>query len=125
MAFHLAVLVTEVVATLGLVVLEAFGRFTETLRSPTVGFQLGHDLTNSYGYRSQAAPCNRSRANSITGRFQAVALLLLFRCEHHDHLFAFHERVLLHHAVRGEISGNPIQKSTADVLVHHLAAAEP
>src|SRR4051794_3517248 len=65
MAFHLAVLVTEVVATLGLVVLEAFGRFTETLRSPTVGFQLGHDLTNSYGYRSQAAPCNRSRANNV------------------------------------------------------------
>jgi hypothetical protein len=43
MAFNLTVLVTEVVATLGLVVLEAFGRFTETLRSPTVGFQLGHD----------------------------------------------------------------------------------
>src|SRR5579859_2772157 len=116
MAFHLAVLVTEVVATLGLVVLEAFGRFTETLRSPTVGFQLGHDLTHSCSYRSQAARCSRSRANSVRPP-RPVSLLLLFWCKHHDHLLAFHQRVLLHHAMRGKISRYPLQKTADDILV--------
>src|SRR5712671_3074688 len=43
-AFDLAVLVTEVVATIGRVALEAFRSLAKTLRGAPVGFQLGHDL---------------------------------------------------------------------------------
>src|SRR3954466_7508914 len=77
MALHLAVLVTEVVATLGLVVLEAFGRFTETLRSPTVGFQLGHDQSTPVATvrrpHHAAAP-----GRTTSGRFQAVSCYFFF-----------------------------------------------
>ena len=43
-------------------------------------------------------------------------LLLLFWCEHHDHLLAFHQRVLLDHAMRGEIRLNPIQKTAYEIF---------
>ena len=123
MAFDLAVLVTEVVATFGRVVLEAFRSLAETLRSPTVGFQLGHDLTPMYSFRSQAAhaaACGRTTPVPRDRR-----LLLLFWCKHHDHLLAFHQRVLLDHAMQGEIVLNPVQKPASDILVHHLPATEP
>src|ERR1700730_6876449 len=64
MAFDLAVLVTEVVTALGLVVLEALRSLAETLRSPTVGFQLGHDLTPMYSFRSQVAPPHAKRVSA-------------------------------------------------------------
>src|SRR6516165_9486704 len=51
--------------------------------------------------------------------------LLLFRCKNHDHLLAFHERVLLDHRMRSEVGRNPVEELATDVLVHHLAAAEP
>ena len=66
-------------------------------------------------------PLPGEQLQAINGR----RLLLLFRCKHHDHLLAFHERVLLDHAVRGEIRRNPIQKPASDILVHHLSATEP
>jgi hypothetical protein len=46
-AFDFAVLVTEVVAAIGRVPLEALRRFAKTLRRGPVGFQLRHDLTPS------------------------------------------------------------------------------
>ena len=52
-------------------------------------------------------------------------MLLLLRCKDHDHLLAFHERVLLDDAVLSEVFLNPIQKLATDVLVHHFTAAEP
>src|SRR6202047_4402990 len=48
---------------------------------------------------------------------------LLFGPEHHDHLLAFHQRVLLDHRIRGEILRNPRQQTPADVLMHELTAA--
>src|SRR5258708_38236089 len=49
---------------------------------------------------------------------------LLFGPEHHDHLLAFHQRVLLHHRIRGVILRNPRQQTPAVVLMHELTAAE-
>jgi hypothetical protein len=44
-AFDLAILVTEVMATIGRVPLEAFRCLAKTLCCGPVGFQLGHDPT--------------------------------------------------------------------------------
>src|ERR1700676_5087663 len=57
------------------------------------------------------------------GKLVTVRRSLLFGPEHHDHLLAFHQRVLLHHRVRGEILRNPRQQPPADVLMHELTAA--
>src|SRR5580698_4789958 len=48
---------------------------------------------------------------------------LLLRPEHHDHLLAFHQRILLDHRVRCEILRNPRQEPATDVLMHELTAA--
>src|SRR5580704_7680307 len=83
-----------------------------------VSFNNGPDrrstLALRYGRTSQVRPLR-----------VALEPLLLFWCKDHDHLLALHHRVLLDHAVLSEIGGDPREKLAADVLVHHLTAAEP
>src|SRR5207248_5014500 len=126
LAFDLAVLVAEIVAAMGRVALEAFGSLTKALGRGPVSLQLGHRLDSSLCSPVRRLPvgtrCGRTRVLSPACRLRA---LLLFRCKHHDHLLAFHERVLLDHRVRGQISTDPIEELAPEVLVHHLAAAEP
>src|SRR6202790_1394195 len=57
------------------------------------------------------------------GKLVTVRRSLLFGPEHHDHLLAFHQRVLLHHRIRGEILRNPRQQTPAYILMHELTAA--
>jgi hypothetical protein len=46
------------------------------------------------------------------------------RTDHHDHLLAFHERLLLDGANLQQILLHALEQRCADLLVHHLASAE-
>ena len=54
----------------------------------------------------------------------AVQTSLLLRRKHHDHLSTFHQWVLFDDCLRGEVLNQPIEKSTSDLLMRHLSAAE-
>ncbi len=55
----------------------------------------------------------------------ATQVYFFFGAEDHDHLLAFHQRVLLDDAYAPAVGLNPSQKLSADVLEYHLSAAEP
>src|SRR5579859_7158387 len=89
-AFDLAVLVAEIVATISRVPLEALRCLAKTLRRGPVGFQLGH--FNSYLYGNPFASCcaQQPLPGEPATLLRSVSGLLLFRCKDHDHLLAFH-----------------------------------
>src|SRR6266404_2700267 len=123
----LAGLLRQDMTTVGLTALEAVRRFAKTLRRSPFGFQLGHDRLLILWPCSQALPKNpaipRRCRYRRDGKLVTVCRSLLFGPEHHDHLLAFHQRVLLDHRIRGEILRNPRQQTPADVLMHELTAA--
>src|SRR6516162_86230 len=123
LAFDLAVLVAEIVAAIRRVPLEALRCLAKTLGCGPVGFQLGHRSTPRLCSPVRKALAHPLRANAR--HRQPCRALLLFRCKDHDHLLAFHERVLLDHRMRSEVARNPVEELATDVLVHHLAATEP
>src|ERR1700730_803683 len=114
LAFDLAVLVAKIVATVGRVTLEALRRLAKALGRGPVGFQLGHRHHSSLCSPVRWMLAHPLRANAPHA-LRPVGALLLFRCKHHDHLFAFQERDLLDHRVRGKLARGPIKELTPDV----------
>src|ERR1700722_19373128 len=113
--------------TVGLAALEAIRCFAKTLRRSPLSFQLGHDRLLLFWPCSQAHSKNpaipRKYRYRRDGKLVTACRSLLFGPEHHDHLLAFHQRVLLHHRIRGEILRNRRQQTRADGLMNELAAA--
>src|SRR6516162_1132859 len=125
LAFELTVLVAEIVTAICRIPLEALRCLAKTLGCGPVGFQLGHHSLLTLCSPVRKVPAHPLRANARASRRRPARALLLFRCEHHDHLLTLHERVLLDHRMRCEVRGNPVEELATDVLVHHLTATEP
>src|SRR5450631_2995111 len=125
----LARLFRQDMTTMGLTAFEAIRCFAKTLRRSPFSFQLGHDRLLIYSpahKRSSKESVDPSKDSRYRRGDTAVFKLyrsLLFGPEHHDHLLAFHQRVLLDHRIGGEILRNPRQQTPTDVLVHELTAA--
>src|ERR1039457_1672314 len=127
LTFTLARFLRQNMTTVGLTALEAIRCFAKTLRRGLLGFHLRHvrlliffSPVHKHSTRIPVIPLVR-RCRRVAGLFKACRSLL-FGPEHHDHLFAFHQRVLLHHRIGGEILRNPRQEPPTDVLMHELTA---
>src|ERR1700733_1156390 len=96
--------------------LKPFAVLRKRLAAARLVFNLGIDLS-FYSYPVAEAPRASLRASGTIP-------LLLFGCKYHDHLLALHHRVLLDDARTGEVDDYPIEELAANVLMHHLTAAE-
>src|SRR5882672_184581 len=128
LTLSLAGLLGEDVTSVGLAALEAFRRLAKALRRRPVCFQLGHrSLPLSFSPITGGAPNHRHAAatgGAINVPPGTSDCSLLFRCEHHHHLLALHQRLLLDHGMACQVLLHAIEELASDVLMHHFTAAE-
>src|ERR1700681_3486227 len=109
--------------------LKPFAVLRKRFAAARLVFNLGM-ITPYIFARVRKAPHSSCSTRSLADRTPAAnqppaARSLLFWCKQHHHLPPFHQRVLFDHAVSSEIALYPVQKLATNVLMHHLAAAEP